>query len=287
MKKQAAAVFEKLLSAYDRHHSIGDITPTFCRLFGITEPECCGAQAIAPVVDHAAKIFGGEGKTERALLFCTDAMGDHQRELFPEAFNKIARAAGLRIPSVSVSPSVTPVCYGTIFTGTAPVVHGILKYEKPVLTVETIFDVFAKAGKRVAIVAVNDCSIDRIFRQRNIDYYSCRNDEVSFARTMEILESDRYDFIVSYMIGYDAAQHSFGCESPEAAAQAALAAERFEILAQTMDKYWKNFNRVLTLVPDHGGHMIDEVHGAHGTELAEDMLVSHYYRLFEKSRESK
>ena len=91
MKKQAAAVFEKLLSAYDRHHSIGDITPTFCRLFGVTEPECCGAQAIAPVVDHAAKIFGGEGKTERALLFCTDAMGDHQRELFPAKQHQTCR----------------------------------------------------------------------------------------------------------------------------------------------------------------------------------------------------
>ena len=69
-------------------------------------------------------------------------------------------------------PSVTPVCYGSIFSGAAPSVHGIQKYEKPVLQVETLFDVFPKAGKRVAIVCCNNCSIDMIFRKRQVDYYS-------------------------------------------------------------------------------------------------------------------
>ena len=45
------------------------------------------------------------------------------------------------------------------------------KYDKPVLRCETIFDSLVNAGKKVAIVAVRNSSIDSIFRERTIDYY--------------------------------------------------------------------------------------------------------------------
>src|SRR5258706_14345046 len=50
--------------------------------------------------------------------------------------------------------------------------HGIKRYERPVLSCDTIFDALARAGKKVAIVAVRDSSIDLIFRERPIDYFS-------------------------------------------------------------------------------------------------------------------
>ena len=281
MKSKAAAILQELKERYQRNNSIADLAPTVCGLFGLREPDCCGAAPVAAVMDQAEKITNS-GKMEKIVLFCTDAMGDHQRELFPEVFRKIEKIAGLRIPSVSVEPSVTPVCYGSIFSGTAPAIHGIMKYEKPVLKVETIFDLLPQYGKKVAIAAVNNCSIDRIFRERSVDYYSCCSDEIAFERTLEMIRFDRYDLIVSYIIGYDAAQHSTGCASEKAAAEAAKAADRLEILARTMDEFWSRYNRTLVMVPDHGGHQIDEIHGSHGTDLPEDMLVSHYYRIFEK-----
>ena len=164
MKSKAAAILQELKERYQRNNSIADLAPTVCGLFGLREPDCCGAAPVAAVMDQAEKITNS-GKMEKIVLFCTDAMGDHQRELFPEVFRKIEKIAGLRIPSVSVEPSVTPVCYGSIFSGTAPAIHGIMKYEKPVLKVETIFDLLPQYGKKVAIAAVNNCSIDRIFRE--------------------------------------------------------------------------------------------------------------------------
>lgn len=278
MKESSAAVINEFRKKYDRDYSIGDLTPTLCEAFNIVEPAACGAVAVAPVVDQIARTMG-EGAVEKAVLFCCDAMGEHQREHFQEVFERIEKVAPFRIPSVAVMPSCTPVCYGTIFTGAAPCVHGIQKYEKPVLEVETVFDVFAKAGKNVAIISINKCSIDMIFRNRAVDYYSLRSDQKSFECALEQIKKNCYDLIVIYMSDYDTFQHKSGCFSKECTEQAYIAADRFEELASCMDQYYKDKNRMLVFVPDHGGHLIDENTGVHGFDVPEDMLVSHYYRL--------
>lgn len=285
MNEQSRAELDSFRKKFNRYYSIGDLTPTICELFGVRAPDCCGAVPVAPVVDHASKIMNGEGKLEKAVLFCADAMGDHQKKLFPEVFERIRRVAGLQIESTAVMASVTPVCYGTIFTGAAPAVHGIKHYEKPVLEVETLFDVLPQAGKRVAIACVNNCSIDMIFRKRNVDYYSFRNETLPFEWTRELIRRNEYDLIVCYMGTYDSTMHKKGCASPEAAEQARLAAERFEILSSHMDQYYASYNRALVFVPDHGGHDLEDGHGTHGTDLEEDMLLSHYYRLMEKKED--
>ena len=285
MKEQSAAVLNDFRKKYNRDYSIGDLTPTVCEAFGVAEPACCGAVAVAPIVDQIARTMG-EGAMEKVVLFCCDAMGEHQREHFPEVFERIEKVAPFRIPSVAVMPSVTPVCYGTIFSGAAPCVHGIQKYEKPVLEVETLFDVLPKAGKNVAIVAVNVCSIDMIFRKRNVDYYSFRTDRQSMDCAMELIAKNNYDLIVLYMTEYDALQHKTGCFSPECTEQAYIAADRFEQLAAAMDKHYSDQNRMLVFVPDHGGHLVEEKRGTHGFDIPEDMLVSHYYRLREKTEKN-
>ena len=286
MKEKSKEILDGFRKKYDVPGSIADITPTVCELFGLPFPEGCGAAPTACVVDQAFRIMDGEGKTQKALLFCADALGEVQRNHYKEEFAAIEKVAGFRIPSSAVMPSVTPVCYGSIFSGAAPAVHGIEKYEKVVLTIETLFDVFAKAGKNVAIIAVNDCSIDTIFRKRDIDYYSFRTDELCFQFARKLLsENAPYDLIVLYMTGYDELMHRNGIFSKEADEQARLASERFVTLAKEMDIYWKEYNRVLAFVPDHGCHNCDETHGGHGTEMPDDMVVNHYYRLMEGKKE--
>ena len=282
MKNISAEILDSFRKKYDVPGSIADITPTICQLFGVPFPAECGATPTACVIDQAQRIMDGEGKTEKALLFCVDAMGEVQRNHYTKEFAAIEKLAGFRIPSASVMPSVTPVCYGSIFSGAAPEVHGIKKYEKFVLKVETIFDVFPKGGKNVAVISVNNCSIDVIFRQRDVDYFSFRTDKQCFDFGRKLLaEKADYDLIVLYMTGYDATMHKKGIFSPEADEQARLAAERFEQLAADMDLYWKEYNRVLAFVPDHGCHNCDECHGGHGTEMPDDMVVNHYYRIME------
>ena len=260
-------------------HTIGDLTPTLCALFGVPEPAECGAAGVAAVVDQAEHLTGRPGGIARGLIFCPDAVGEVHRQKYPEKLARVEKLAGFRIPSASVMPSVTPVCYGTIFSGASPTVHGIRKYEKPVLEIPTLFDVFAEAGKEVAIVAVNGCSIDTIFRRRKVDYYSFRTDAQSFEMTKKLLEEDKYDLIISYYTSYDHLSHKHGPYAPVSEDALETAVRYFEELTALTDRVWQRADRVIAWVPDHGNHVVDEHSGTHGTNTPEDMVVNHFYRL--------
>lgn len=274
--------FEELnsfVTKYNTDSTIASLTPTICALMGTREPNDCGAVELSAVVDQAARLTGKENGIEKALIFCPDAVGEVQRARFPELLDRVKKLAGFQYSCASVMPSVTPVCFGSIFSGASPAVHGIQKYEKPVLTIETLFDVLAEAGRSVAIVAINNCSIDCIFRKRNVDYYSLRTDQGSFELTRELIASNKYDVIISYYTSYDHLSHHHGSWSKEAVDALNTSVEYFETLVADTEKYWSAYNRVITWTPDHGNHVIDETSGGHGHDIADDMVVNHYYRV--------
>ncbi len=270
---------ESFKSLYHTDYSVGDLTPTLCALHGVEPPEVCGGDPIAQIIDQAAHLMGGEGKNQRTLIFAPDAVGEIHRQHYPEELARVERLAGFRIPSSSVMPSVTPVCFATIFSGASPKVHGIQKYEKPVLKIPTLFDVFAASGKRVAVVSANTCSIDMIFRGRDIEYFSTRNGTGSFELTRLLLREDRYDLVVCYFGDYDHMSHVTGPDSPESVAELRRAVSYFERLVEDTEREWAKYNRAVVWSPDHGNHPVDETHGAHGSNIPEDMVVNHFYRL--------
>ena len=214
MNEISRAELTHYMELYGTDYSTGDLAPTVSALFGVEPPQSCGGRTIAAVTDHSERLLGETDKMEKILIFCPDAAGEIHRQRFPEKFARVEKLAGFRFLSSTVMPSVTPVCFGTIFSGASPEVHGIREYAKPVLTTDTIFDTLPAAGKNVAIIAINECSIDRIFRQRNVDYYSFRSDEQSFDCAMELIEKNNCDLIVLYMNDYDKLQHRTGCFSP-------------------------------------------------------------------------
>lgn len=280
MNQTSRDELRSFMKQYQVDHSVAELTPTLCALHGVTPPDVCGAEEIAEVVDQARHLTGGEtGEIRRSLVFCPDAVGEVQRRNYPELLERVRKLAGMRFLASSVMPSVTPVCYASIFSGASPEIHGIRKYEKPVLTISTLFDVFAAAGKSVAIVSVNNCSIDTIFRKRKIDYYSTRNDAVAHKITRRLIAEDEYDVIVSYYGSYDHFSHTTGRDSRESVAALAAAVEYFETLVADTDLHWKRYPRAVLWIPDHGNHPIDEHSGAHGENIPDDMLVNHFYRL--------
>jgi len=270
---------QSFMKQYHVDYSIGDLTPTVCALHGVPEPADCGGTPIAEVVDQAQHLADGEGGIRRTLIYCPDACGEIQRQKFPELFARVEKLAGMRFLSSAVMASVTPVCYATIFSGASPAVHGTKVYDKRLIEIPTLFDVFVEAGKSVAIVAVNNCSIDSIFRKRKVDYYSTRSDAIAHRITRRLIARDEYDLIVCYYTSYDHVSHHDGGCSPEAVAALTTAVEYFEELVADVDRYWKQYPRAVVWTPDHGNHVIDAGHSAHGKNLPEDMLVDHYYRL--------
>ena len=133
---------------------------------GINAPEKA-APADERLVALVDEKFGGE-KADRIFMYNPDAIAQWIYEKYPHLFQLAIDRSDIELPYQTVMPSVTPVCFGTMYTGAQPAVHGIQKYEKPIIRIETIFDALIKAGKKVAIIADPKCSIANIFLEREL-----------------------------------------------------------------------------------------------------------------------
>jgi predicted AlkP superfamily pyrophosphatase or phosphodiesterase len=172
-----------------------------------------------------------------------------------------------------------------MYTGVLPAVHGIQKYEKPVIKTDSFFDALIRAGKKVAIVATNKSSMSMIFAERDMDIIICDTEAnvVETAQTMII--EDKYDVICVYTIGYDKIQHRKGTESPEALAAAYREGTIFDQLVSTVRRNWTKHNTLVAFSPDHGAHDMPPetvkanglpLLGNHGDEIPRDLNILHY-----------
>jgi hypothetical protein len=263
--------------------TIASVTGTVCQLFRI---EAGGIEpSLSPVIERAKAL--GLDRCERVLLYAPDAVGLPLCDAFPEALEAVAREAPTIVRVRSVVPPVTPVCFATMFTGRPPASHGIRTYERPALRCETLFDRLVSAGKRVAIVAVRDSSIDRIFRGRAIDYFSEIYDPEVTTRTLQLLEEDRHDFVLAYHQEYDDTLHRTTPGSPEAVEALRNHVHAFVQLARAAAEFWAPYPRVLGFVPDHGAHVDPHTgKGTHGLDIPEDMDVRHFYGVFPRGAAS-
>lgn len=125
------------------------------------EPPALAAPKNWELANYIDKAFDGQ-KADRAVMYNPDAIAQWIYEKYPEYFSDVKSRIGKEIPLATVMPSVTPVCFGTMYTGAQPAVHGIRKYEKPIITIDTLFDALVRAGKKAALVTYGQCSLGRI-----------------------------------------------------------------------------------------------------------------------------
>jgi hypothetical protein len=217
---------------------------------------------------------------DRVLVYAPDAIGRVFLDNHPEMKKRLVAASDVQIELRSMTPPKTPVCFASMFTGAPPEVHGIRKYERPVLTCDTLFDALAWAGKRAAIVAVKGSSMDIIFRSRPIDYFTEDYDPQVTERALELVRDGNHDFIVAYNQEYDDTLHRTRHDGPEALAAAKRHVETFVRLSQATEEHWAGYNHALLFTPDHGAHF-DVVKGLgdHGDDIPEDMDVLHFWRV--------
>ena len=67
------------------------------------------------------------------LIYNPDAIGQWLIQKYTDDFAPVMRHTQLAIPFLTAFPPVTPVCFATMYTGAAPEIHGIRKYEKGLL----------------------------------------------------------------------------------------------------------------------------------------------------------
>ncbi len=268
--------------AVANENSLDTICAALAYAMGI-EPPNKAAPANSELSNYIDRVFDGK-KADRVIMYNPDAIAQWIYIKYAEFFNVVNKNIGVKIPLATVMPSVTPVCFGTMYTGAQPEVHGIQKYEKPVITIDTIFDALIRAGKKVAIITSGNSSLSKIYLNRDMDYFHFEEGGTAAvnAKAAEVILRDEHDFIVIYNGNYDALMHKYGPESKEALAELKINCHFFSLITELVRNNWKHHNTLLGFAMDHGCHEIDGNCGSHGLDMLEDINMVHLYKGFRK-----
>ncbi len=258
--------------------SLDTLCAALCGAAGIEKPELA-ADANPQLSEYVSKAFEG-GKADRVFMYNPDAIAQWIVEKHPHLIREVTDICDCVVPYETVMPSVTPVCFGTFYTGVQPEVHGIMEYRKPVLKIETIFDKLIAAGKKPVIIAEKNCSIAEIFLERDMDYFIYESVADVNSKAAEIIIEDEYDFVVVYNGNYDSVMHRCGTESINALEELRANSEAFAMFDFLIKENWKNHNTLLGFCMDHGCHDIDGGCGSHGLAMPEDLEILHFYKAY-------
>jgi predicted AlkP superfamily pyrophosphatase or phosphodiesterase len=249
---------------------------------GIQPPRM--AAASNPILMEYAKNKLQGKKVDRIFMYNPDAIAQWIYEKYSYYTNLMKPRIEVEVPLYTVMPSVTPVCFGTMYTGAQPDVHGIKAYVKPVIKIDTIFDALIRAGKKVAVITYEKCSISRIFLERDMDYFHYEDGDIAQvnAKAYELILKDEHDFIVIYNGNYDSVMHKNGPESLKSLSEIRANGHAFSVLSELVKEKWKNHNVLMGFAMDHGCHEIDGGCGSHGLDMEEDLNIVHLYKGYKR-----
>ena len=254
------------------HYPLKHFAGLVADCMGIALPE-----SYAPGIPWVSDILKDRmgGAADRAILYHADAVGQYIWQQYPDLLAPVYLHTSMALPFISTVESVTPVAHASMYTGLDPEGHGIQTYVRPQLTCDTLFDVWLRLGRKVAIVAQLDSTFLHIFAGRDLDYFEAPNAVGVQEKSLELIASDKYDVISIHTFDYDNAAHAYGPESKEALNAVSLEAEGFHRLAEAA-KANPGHRTLLTYSPDHGQHPVPGGHGAHGSKQIEDMNIIHF-----------
>lgn len=260
--------------------SLDTLCAALAEIIGAEAP-ACAAPANATLKEYADRAFGGQ-RADRIFMYNPDAVAEWIYRKYPEFAREVQARTELELPFCTVMPSVTPVCFGTMYTGAQPSVHGIQKYEKPVIRIDTFFDALIRVGKKPAIVADSECSMGKIFLEREMDYFLYDTVEEINAKAAELILADEYDVICVYNGNYDSIMHKNGPEAPVSLAALKQNSSAFGTFSELIRNHWQHHNTLVGFAMDHGCHEIDGDCGSHGLDMPEDLNIVHCYRAYPK-----
>ena len=243
------------------------------------EPPKEAAPACHELVELIDKRLNGK-KVDRIIMYNPDAIAEWIFEKYNNMFQDIISLTDIALPFATVMPSVTPVCFGTMYTGSQPKIHGIQSYAKPVIKIDTIFDALIRYAKKPAIVCTENDSLSKIYLERDMDYFFYDSADKVNQKAEELILKGEHDFIVIYNGNYDSAMHKFGPESDEALAELQANIKAYHNFLKLAKESSKDKNTLVGFAMDHGCHEIDGNCGSHGLDMEEDLYIVHLYTLF-------
>lgn len=258
------------------------LTGTICKCMGIDPPN--KSEGICENLVNEIFNKTNNRQIDRVVMFNPDAIGQWIYEKYYNKFEKFRKFAPIEQKFLTVFPPKTPVCFGSMYTGASPSVHGIQSYTKPVIKIESIFDALIKAGKKPCIIAVNNSSMSKIFNERDMDYYFEKYDNEVVDRAIELIKQDKYDFICIYNQEYDDVMHRSHPKSIFSKMAIKHYNDNFERIGNAVKENLKNHNTLLGCATDHGTHREWYLLGQHGKNIPKDMNIVHFYGVYPKEK---
>ena len=233
--------------------------------------------SVKMICSYAESVFAGK-HASRVFMYHPDAVALWLYQKYTAMFEKAVLQSNMQLPMRSVMPTVTPVCFASMYTGAMPDVHGINAYIKPTVKTDSVFDAYIRAGLKPVIVSTTGASLSRIFLEREMDYFIFDSHEDCTRKAVELITKDEHDLIVLYNGNYDTVMHRTGPESEEALNELRYNIDTYSMLIKQIEKSWHGHRTMIGFCPDHGCHEIDGNCGGHGLDMAEDMDIVHFYR---------
>lgn len=257
------------------------LTGALCEAMRIPAPQNSEG-VLRQLSDYVNAETNGKG-VDRILIFNPDAIGTHTYEKYSSKFDEVKKYAPFELNMLTVFPPKTPVCFGSMYTGASPAVHGIQHYEKPVIKIDTIFDAMIRAGKKPCIVAVKNSSMAKIFLERDMDYYLEDYDNEAITRALSLIKEDKYDMICVYNQEFDDVMHRSHPDSKRSQKAIDHYSLSMSLLAEAVKANWKNHDSLIGYAPDHGTHREWYLLGQHGKNIPSDMNITHFYGVIGRS----
>ena len=250
-------------------YSMMDVAPTVSDVLGLPAPAGAKGTPI-PAVSHD---LAGR---ERVAVLAPDAFGWFAWSLWQDEMPFLRSLHATRSLILrSVMPSITPVNFSAMVTGTDLEGHGVPSKEDD-FRCETLFDVVRSAGGRSAAVGFENYTGSRLLaRYADIDgTVPPGSDDDIVDQVIEIARADGPIFLIAQLGRVDDVFHQYGPSSPEVVPMLRDTDARLKRLCEALPPLGYG----IIILADHGQHdIVDDptttMKGGHGQDRDEDRLV--------------
>jgi predicted AlkP superfamily pyrophosphatase or phosphodiesterase len=246
-----------------------DVAPTISAVLGLPAP----AQAKGtPVRETVADLTG----VRRVAVLAPDALGMYAWSLWKSEMPYLSSLhARNSITLRSVMPSITPVNFATMVSGTDLAGHGVHS-RKDDFACETLFHVVRKAKGRSAGVGLDGYTGSELLgRCADISGNAGDGSDDAVAdKIIEIADRDGPEFLIAQLGRVDDVFHRYG---PSSSSVVPMLKETDVRLARLVE-HLKPLGYGVVILSDHGQHDVTEpsiggYKGSHGTDRPEDCPV--------------
>ncbi len=252
-----------------KQYSMMDVAPTVSAILGLPAPAQAKGKPIAEMAQDLAGV-------PRVAVLAPDALGEFAWSLWKQEMPFLRSLHARRsILLRSVMPSITPVNFAAMVTGTDLEGHGVRSRELP-FACETLFDVARCAGSKSAGIGLDNYTGSLLLaRHADIAGNAGKGTDDDVADLiLRIAGEQQPAFLIAQLGRVDDTFHKYGPSSPAVAPMLRDTDARLCRLVEGLTALQYG----VILLADHGQHDVlgpdgKVTGGSHGTDSDEDCLV--------------